>query len=303
MVLLQQMIVLFIMMLFGWFGGRKGVFDDEFIGKLTWLVVNIANPALALSASVCADGAIRGESLVVSCVVAVLMYIILIPLGILVSNIIRAKEEDKGTYQLMTVFANIGFMGYPLIKVMFGSEALLYGTPFLLLYNVFIYTWGISVMQKGKEKTEGFSLRKVMNPGVAAGIISIIIYLVGIDMPAFIEDSVEMLSNIAAPLSMMVIGHSFCKMKLRELFTDVRLLIFSAIKLLVIPVAGMMILKLFIDNELLLAVCTVVLATPSGSMTAMLAREYGGNYETASKGVALTTLLSVVTLPLVFAIV
>ena len=98
---------------------------------------------------------------------------------------------------------------------------------------------------------------------------------------------------------MMVIGASMTSISLRELFTDVRLLLFSLIKLLLIPVLGMLLIRQVVTNEVICGVLMIMLATPVGSMTAMLAQEYDGDYETASRGVTLTTLLSVITMPVV----
>lgn len=86
---------------------------------------------------------------------------------------------------------------------------------------------------------------------------------------------------------------------IKKLFMDVKLLMFAGIKLILIPVAGLVLLKVFITNEMLLGVCMVMIATPVASMTAMLSQQYDGDYELASKGVALTTILSVITMPLV----
>ena len=86
---------------------------------------------------------------------------------------------------------------------------------------------------------------------------------------------------------------------IRELFTDVRLLGFSFIKMLVIPIAGMLIIRLFVHDPVLVGVSMVMLATPVGSLVAMIAQQNGADYTLASKGIALTTLLSIVTMPLV----
>ena len=118
-------------------------------------------------------------------------------------------------------------------------------------------------------------------------------------MPTFIKSTVTYLSNLTAPLSMMVIGASLATINIKKLFMDVKLLIFSAIKLIVIPVAGVLIIRQFVDNDIICGVCMVMLATPVGSMTAMLAQQYDGDYEMASRGVALTTVLSVATMTLV----
>ena len=135
--------------------------------------------------------------------------------------------------------------------------------------------------------------------GFVACIVTIMIYFANLGLPAFVESTLTHLSNLTSPLSMMVIGASLAAIDLRELFTDAKLLLFSAIKLVVIPIIGLWVIRQFVDSELLLGVCLVMLATPVGSMTAMLAQQYEGDYEMASKAVALTTILSVATMPLV----
>ena len=88
-------------------------------------------------------------------------------------------------------------------------------------------------------------------------------------------------------------------MKLRDMCTDVRLLIFSGLKLLLIPIVGVLLIKFTGASALFVGVCVIMLGTPVGSMTAMLAQTHDSNAELASRGVALTTVLSVVTLPVV----
>ena len=150
---------------------------------------------------------------------------------------------------------------------------------------------------------ESFSIKRVMNVGVIACIITIIVYFLQIPVPSFIKTTTTHLSNLTAPLSMMVIGASLATMDIKKLFMDGKLLLFSVLKLLVIPVLGVLLIRQFVDNEIICGVCMVMLATPVGSMTAMLAQQYDGDYEMASRGVALTTILSVATMPIVSMIV
>ena len=99
------------------------------------------------------------------------------------------------------------------------------------------------------------------------------------------------------------VGISIAAMELKDLFTDVKLLKFALIKLLAVPVAAMLLVCQVIDNQLICEVFLVMMATPAASMCAMLSQQYGGDYELAAKGVALTTILSVVTMPIVSEIV
>ena len=216
-------------------------------------------------------------------------------------------REQYGVYRVMTVFSNIGFMGFPILTALYGKKSLLYAAMFVLAYNVLVYTYGVLCLEpKGhKAKASGGivleCLKKIGNVGVLASLGALALYFGDIPLPGMCSQVFDMLADMTAPLSMMVIGASFGQMSVREMATDLRLLVFSGIKLLLIPIGGMWILSKFVDNSMLLGVCMVMLATPVGSMTAMLAQQYNCDSELASKGVALTTLLSVATIPLVSA--
>ncbi len=300
MILLKQMIILFLLMAVGFFCRKKGILTDESSAGLSKIVVNIANPALVLTAGINREDALRGRDLVIAASMAVGVYVFLILISFLVPMVLRPDNKNRGTYRVMTVFSNIGFMGFPVISAVYGSQALLYASFFTIPCNILYYTWCVSALG-GEMKAEGrfARIKKTFNVGVLSSIIAVLLYLSGIKIPIFIETTVGHLANLTAPLSMMVIGASIVKMDIKGLFKDVRLIAFSAIKLLVIPIFALSVIKIFNIDNMLLGVCLVMLSTPVGSMTAMLSQEYGGDYELASKGVALTTLLSVATMPLV----
>lgn len=299
MLLLEQMVVLFLLMGIGFYCYKKGMITDESSKKLSAIVVNIANPAMVLTGCM-GDSKIKGQELLQVAFIIVLIYVVLLGLARVVPHILRVPEKSVGTYGAMTVFSNIGFMGFPVISALYGREALLYASLFTIPYNVLIYTYGVSAMATDERAKKGtFSLSRVLNAGVIACIITIIVYLLQLPVPAFVETTVTHLSNLTAPLSMMVIGASLATINLKKLFMDAKLLMFSAIKLIIIPIIGVLIIRRFVANDIICGVCMVMLATPVGSMTAMLAQQYDGDYEMASKGVALTTVLSVATMPFV----
>lgn len=300
MLLLQQMVVLFFLMGIGFFCSKKGIITEEVSKKLSAIVVNIANPALVLTGCM-GENKMEGRELLMVAGIVIAVYAALVLLSMLIPRFLFIEKKKRGTYQAMTVFSNIGFMGFPVISAVYGNGALLYASLFMIPYNVLIYTYGVAAMTAGTEekKKEGISFGRIFNVGVIACIVTIIFYLLRISMPEFIEITITHLSNLTAPLSMMVIGASLSRIHLKKLFMDGKLLLFSFIKLLVIPIVGVMIIRQFVENDIICGVCMVMLATPVGSMTAMLAQQYDGDYEMASKGVALTTILSVATMPLV----
>lgn len=336
MLLLQQMIILFLLMLVG-FGLKKGKLITSSGEKtLSAVVVNAANPAMVLAASINKENTIQGMELLRTFGLILIVYVILIGLAWVLTRVLRVPIGQRGTYQNMTVFSNIGFMGFPLVSAMFGSEAMLYASLFVIPYNALIYTYAYVMMDRDRADlrkvqaaasdrtsddeaagvTDGTTaeavsaqssalttIRKIFNIGVIASILTIIIYLTRVPVPKFIESTVSHLSNLTAPLSMIVIGSSMADMKFKDMFTDVRLLIYSGLKLLLIPIVGVLLIRLTGADPLFVGVSMIMLGTPVGAMTAMIAQTHGSNAELASRGVALTTVLSVITLPIVSMIV
>lgn len=304
MIILKQMAVLFIVMMVGVWAFKKDIMDSATSKKISSIVINIANPAIILSGVLGDTSQIQGRDLVVTVTASIVLYLFLLIAVAFLPYLLRVPKKSAGTYRVMAVFSNIGFMGFPIISAVYGSGALLYASVFLIPYNILIYTYGIQMMRQGEQGDQGgFQWKKVINIGVVFCLISIFLFIAKISLPSWVENTITMLSSLSAPLSMMVIGASFATMNLKELFCDVKLLLFSVIKLIVLPIIGTLIAKQWIDNWALCGVIMVMLSTPVGSMTAMLAQEYDGDYILASKGVAITTILSVITIPIVSAIV
>ena len=337
------------------------------------------------------DQQMQGKELVQTLAIVVMMYAFLLVVAQLLPRILCIQKESRGAYAAMTVFANIGFMGFPVLAAMYGNGALLYGAVFQIPFNILIYTYGVAVLtrkpgacakteqdvnaevdvkaeidvkeepnvkaeqdvnaevdvkaepdvksevdvkaepngktgerqdaqgitatvngkseniengseQQGKLQGTVEIVKKIFNIGVIACITAMLLYFLQTPVPSFLQAFITNLGNLTAPLSMMIIGASLAQMPLKELFLDKKLLLFSLVKLLLLPAVWMIMVNRVAEQEILRGVCLVMMATPAGSMTAMLAQQYGGDYETASRGVALTTVLSVITMPLLAAV-
>ena len=354
MVMLQQMIVMFLMMAVGYLCYRKQILTEEVSRKVSAIVVNVANPCMILSSAL-TDQQMQGKELVQTFAIVVMMYVFLLVVAQLLPRILCIQKESRGAYAAMTVFANIGFMGFPVLAAMYGNGALLYGAVFQIPFNILIYTYGVAVLtrkpgacakteqdvnadvdvkaepngktgerqdaqgitaavnglseniengseQQGKLQGTVEIVKKIFNIGVIACITAMLLYFLQTPVPSFLQAFITNLGNLTAPLSMMIIGASLAQMPLKELFLDKKLLLFSLVKLLLLPAVWMIMVNRVAEQEILRGVCLVMMATPAGSMTAMLAQQYGGDYETASRGVALTTVLSVITMPLLAAV-
>ncbi len=293
------MLLLFAVMMVGFIAKKVGYLTDEVIKKLSAIVVNIANPALILT-SVSDIDKISTESLITTAIAAVATYVFLVGFSFAVPKLFRVSGTKAEAYQLMFVFNNIGFMGFPIIQALYGQELLIYSAVFLFLFNVLIYTFGIDILtRKSNEKsTVSAKLKKIVNPGVVACLIALVVILFKIKLPDVVNDFSSMLGNITAPISMMCIGASLVGASMKKLFTDVRLLAFSLVKLIAVPLLVMFALKLFVADKNILNVALINIATPVASLTAMLAERYDSDYAAVSNGIMITTILSLFSIPL-----
>ena len=303
MILLNQMITLFLFMIIGYMIRKKKLIDANGCKSISWLVINVANPCMLVSSALSSEKAPSGKMLLTTLWLVVFVYTLLILSSLLMPELLRVQKKDRGVYRTMTLFSNIGYMGFPLLRTSYGSDCLIYASLFLVPFNLLIYTFGMSQFRtdhdspaSGKRK---FQMGSIINVGTISCIISLWVSFARPVFPMFISSALDYLGALPTSLSMIVIGASLTEIPLKELFTDKRLLAFSALKLLVIPIAGLMAVKPFVREQDLLAVVMVMLATPVASMVVMIAQQHDADYRTAAKGLSLTTLLSVLTIPLV----
>lgn len=298
--MLQQMIILIIVMMTGLLASKLDIIKGEAVKKLTSLVVNITNPCFILS-SVIGDEVVDKSELLLMTGISISMFGVLIIIAVFLPDILHIPKKSYGVYRAMLVFNNLGFMGAPIISGIYGSKALLLLVTFILPFNILIYTYGVVVI-KDDEHNNGFRWNNILNPGVIAAVMAIFIYLLQLKIPYILSDSIQLIGNITAPMSMMIIGASFADINFKKIISDYKLMIFTVIKLVIIPVISILVLKMFVNNPMILGVCAVTMTVPVGSMVPMLATIYGGDYELGSIGVAVTTLVSVITMPVIFVI-
>ena len=304
-VVIQQMLVLLVMMLIGYIVFRIKWLDANACGKMSKIVVNVLNPCLVINGVLGKAVNLKGDMLFQTLVLVVVYYGALILLSIPVASILRVKKKHYNLYRLMLIFSNVGFMGIPVVTSIYGKEAMLLIAFYNLGYNLLLYTYGIYLASTGGEpgeKTEtakGAGWKKLLNLGVASCLISIIIFLSGVTMPDSVCTFFDYVGNAAVPLSMILIGASVAQGGKKEFFLDRKMYVFMAVKMLAIPVAAALLMRLLPWPAMVEGVFILMLAMPVGSIVVMLAAESGADEIECTKGSILTTLLSVLTIPIV----
>lgn len=299
MITLQQMIIFFIMIGVGVIARRRSIINEEGMKQISALVVNITTPAIILSAGVHADKSLSFDEFMFAFVLGCALFALLIFLAEISPFIFRLKKPDSRVLKLMIVFCNIMFMGLPLLSNIYGHRAVIYLMIFNLPSSLLIFTYGLIVVSGTPIKSFKNVLIKVFNPGLIAALLAFIFYFTNLKLPNIIVQPIDMVGSVTGPLAMILIGAAMANLKILDLFSDLKLVIFSLFKMFFMPLAIMLLLKQFITDIDLLGTSLILIATPAGNMIAMFATIYCPKAnDIATRGISLTTLMSVVTLPL-----
>lgn len=297
MIIINQMLILFLMMLLGYILGRIGIMDRAFNKKLTKILLNVTMPSLIFSSVLDQNGERDFAAVGIVFAVAIATYMILPLIAYLLVRIFPIQQENKGLYMIMTVYSNIGFMGFPVINALFGSTAVFYTAIFNIVFNISIYTMGVLMIHYGRDEKASVHLRSILSPGILFSILAVIVYFLNIKVPYAIESTFSSVGALTVPLAMMIIGATLAGMKAKEMLGDWRIYLYTIFRQLVLPLAYFGLLKLIITDEFILGVSAILLMMPIANTAVLYATEYNRDEKLAAKAVFLTTLVSVVTIP------
>ncbi len=299
--LFQLMVVLFAMMLTGYGAYKATWLNDDTYSKICGLIIHIFNPMLIISGVVGKDLSQTGSLISQNLLLVIILFAYLILVSMPVTALLGIPKAKRPLHRLMLIFSNLGFMGIPLITSLYGSEKVIFVSFYILVFNILAYTLGIYLLSSSSGKKGAFSLRKVLNTGTAACIVAIVLFYCRIPVAQPVLTFVGYMGNTSVPLSMMMIGASLAKSDLRSLFQQKECYKFMLVKMLALPIIIVLILKSFAFDGTLLGIFLLMISMPVASVVPMLAELYGGpgDSQEAARMVALTTVVSLVTLPLV----
>lgn len=209
-------------------------------------------------------------------------------------SFLHFSETDQHIFMTMSVFANTGFIGIPVVLELYGSEGMLYAVIYNMFYQLFFFTYGIAMLRGDG----AFELKNAWNPSIKAVLLACVLFLLQIRFPAPIQDTIETVGNMVVPLSMMIIGFGLTDIRFRELFSDGRTYYVSLLRLIVFPGLVFFICHAFGVGKELTMIGTIMSGIPSGSMNVIMAKEYNCDMDYATKAVVQSMIFGVVTIPL-----
>lgn len=289
----NQILILFIIMFIGVIAKKTGVINENVEKSISSILIKIGMPAMVLSSSSIAYSAEILPNMLNIFLITAVSYAVIIAFGTLNSKLFKFEKDTSNVYTSLIVFANVGFMGYPVARALYGEIGVFYTSIVNLVFSAMVWTYGILLFNsKGK-----LNFKSLTNIGTISSLLGILLFLFQISIPTPLLSALDLTGRMTTPLSMLLIGALIANVNTKELFSDWKVYWTSFIKLLVIPLITVMILKLFNFNETVTAICTIMAAMPSAATNAIFAKEFNVNPTFASIGVFITTLLCIATLP------
>lgn len=294
---LEVMVMLFTMVILGYAACKLGYMGDKFDKKLSSIVVDITCPLLVLS-SVMGDE-MPDRSLILPLVgVGFLTYIILLVFGFWVPRFISRNHDDQGMIGFSLMFANVGFIGYPIVASIFGSKAVFYAALLNVPNTFFIFTAGVMLVE-GEYSIRQFNPKVLLSPALIGAFIAALLVAFGVHTPEMIARPITMVGNITVPAALMIIGSSMARLPLREIIGSGKVYATSFLRLVIVPLSVYFLFRLCGVNTLINNINTVVIAMPVASFGTMFCMKYGRNPSLMTEATFITTLFSIITIPLI----
>ena len=297
--MIEVMLTLFVIVIVGYVAGKLGYLGGDFDRQLSRLVINITCPALILSSSMTGELPDR-RFILPLLLISIVTYIILTGAAFLLPRYMTKRKEDRGAIGFALMFGNVGFMGYPVVASIFGHEAVFYAAVLNVVNTFTVFTIG-TILITGSSNIEGKRFEKKVlysTPMLAAYLTMLIVALEINNIPGFICQSLTMLGNITVPAALLIIGSSMSQLPIRSLLGNTTVYLTTALRLALLPLAVYYLTSLMGFSLMVVNINTVVIAMPVATYGTILCLKYGKDTTLMAEVTFITTLLSMISIPL-----
>lgn len=293
----EIMVILFTIVVLGYALCKLGYMGDKFDQKLSSIVIDITCPALILSSVMGAE--LPDRSLILPLLgISFLTYILLLVYGFWVPRFVSKSHDNQGMIGFALMFANVGFIGYPIVSAIFGPKAVFYAALLNIPNTFFIFTAGVMLV-KGEHNMKSLSAKVLFSPAMIAAFVAALMVAFGVRTPDIIARPVTMVGNITIPAALMVIGSSMARLPLKEIIGSPKVYVASLLRLVVVPLSVYFLFRFCGVSDVINNINTVIIAMPVASYGTMFCMKYGRNPSLMTEMTFITTLGSILTIPLI----
>lgn len=291
---LQELAVLLVVLCAGVYFGKKGLLNDGCTAQLNRVTVNIAFPALVIASM---DKEFTMEFLRNSTGLVVISWLCFGAVILLLEiwkRVTKLPPQELGLLRFLVLFGNTAFMGYPVIRAIYGSTGVFYASVFNLAHNFVCFSYGLSLLQPGQRT----NIKKLFgNIGFLATVVGFIVFLIPGTLPYVVHRPLEWVGDMTIPSCLLIAGAKLGRSSLYELGKPRAIWATSLVRLIGFPAVLMFLLGALHLPEQWVAIPTVLFGTPVALTAGLFAEEYGNDALTANRAVILSNLLAILTMP------
>lgn len=288
-----QVVILFILIFIGFVLNKLKVLNEVGAKAITDIVLYIATPAVIIKSFIRDFSPQLLKNLGVGFVAGIVAHVIFITLSLL---LLRSRDISKQkVLQFGIIFSNCGYMSLPLLQAVLGDDGVFYGATYIAVFQIVIWSYGVFLMGNG---IKDITPKKVLlSPGIIGFAIAFIVFVAQIPIPSVIKEPINYMASLNTPLPMIVIGYHLANSNVLNGLKDIRLLFATFIKLILLPliaIFGFYICGIHGTMPLAIATC---ISAPTAALCTMFSAKFGRDTSLSVTMVSLTTLLSVLTMP------
>lgn len=294
LIILNRIAVMLIYMLPGFILYKKHIISDDGAKDMGKLLIYIILPSAIVNSYNMDFSHEKAFMLIISFFAALFALL----LSVVTSRIFFKGKPVEG---FGAAFSNAGFIGIPLVSSVIGADMVYCAAAFVAILNILQWTYGVFLITGEKSAV---SVKKIFfNPVIISFICGVILFMLPVRLPSFVSEVFGTVSQMNAPVAMLIIGFYMAQVSFKELFASKNGYAVSAVRLLIIPLITALLAALLPFGNYALKLTIIILsAAPIDSNVTVYAQIYGGNYKAAASEVVLSTLLSVITVPIIIQI-
>ncbi|MPW25576.1 AEC family transporter [Alkalibaculum sp. M08DMB] len=291
----NQIIIIMILIAVGGVSCKIGLISDEANKSMSKLVNNVVNPAVVFLSFQKQYDTEHAKGLIFALGLAGVAFAI--SMAFAYGILRKGNSEVLAVERFSCIYPNCGFMGIPLVYGLFGTEGVFYLTAYLTIFNILVWSHGVTLMGGN---LGGEALKRVLKtPAIIATFLGIIFFITGLRLPELLDMSVVYIGNMNTPMAMMVGGATLARTDVFNALKNKRIYIVAIIKLIVIPLAVILSASFLNINQVIVVTTIIATASPSAITGTMFALTYDGDAFYASEVFTATTIMSIITIPLI----
>ena len=296
--MIEVMMTLFAIVVVGYVAGRLGYMGGEFDKKLSSLVINFTCPALILASAM--TGELPDRRLILPLLgISALTYIVLAGIAFLLPRFLTKKKDEEGIVGFALMFGNVGFMGYPVVASIFGQQAVFYAAVLNVVNTFAVFTVGTILINGDLGDGQHFQKKVLYSTPMLSAYMAMLIVAFGIDrIPGIISQPLTMIGNITVPAALLIIGSSMSQLSARMMLGNLTVYTTTIFRLLLIPVGFYFLCNALGFDAYVVNINTVVIAMPVATYGTILCLKYNRDTTLITEVTLITTLLSMITIPL-----